>query len=167
MLCLMCGHENPEQATICINCKTPIPKMNSMISSAPPTKVNERYLQIKAASDQVLAGTWTIDEYSAFLHDLKAVLSQKEQEIREVEIPEEALEEFSEELTVGYRGIDLYNEGISYLMKYLEDTNPVNITHGMNLIFEGNERINEAMRINRENRRRLEELYIDTAHLIQ
>ena len=167
MLCLMCGHDNPENATVCANCKTPIPRMSHMVSSAPPAKVNDRYLQIKDASDKVLAGQWTIDEYAKYLHDLREVLSQKEREIKEVEIPEESMEEFAEELTVGYHGIDLYNEGISYLMKYTEDGNPINVTHGMQLIYEGNERINDAMRINRENRKKIEEYYMDLDNMME
>ena len=167
MLCLMCGHDNPENATVCANCKTPIPRMSHMVSSSPPAKVNDRYLQIKDASDKVLAGQWTIDEYAKYLHDLREEIKQKEREIKEVEIPEESMEEFAEELTVGYHGIDLYNEGISYLMKYTEDGNPINVTHGMQLIYEGNEKINDAMRINRENRKKIEEYYMDLDNMME
>ena len=163
----MCGHDNPENATVCANCKTPIPRMSHMVSSSPPAQVHDRSLQIKDASDKVLAGQWTIDEYAKYLHDLREVLSQKEREIREVEIPEESMEEFAEELTVGYHGIDLYNEGISYLMKYTEDGNPINVTHGMQLIYEGNEKINDAMRINRENKKKIEEYYMDLDNMME
>ncbi len=162
----MCGHENPDTATVCTNCKTPIPKMSHMISTAPPAKVSERYMQIKTASDSVLAGAMSMEDYARFLHETRETLSQKEQEIREVEIPEEAYDEFAEELTIGYQGIDLYNEGLEYLVKYTQDGNPVNVSHGLGLIYEGNERINEAMRINRENRRKLEEEYMDIASLM-
>ncbi|MCQ2735878.1 MAG: hypothetical protein MJ234_01490 [bacterium] len=161
MLCLMCGHDNPETATVCMNCKTPIHKLSQMTSSAPPAKVTDRYMQIKAASDSVLAGAMSIDDYARFLHDTINVLAQKEQEIREVEIPEESYEEFADELNMGYQGIDMYNEGLEFLLRYTEDGDPVNISHGMGLIFDGNERINEAMRINRENRRKIEEEYIE------
>ena len=163
----MCGHDNPENATVCANCKTPIPRMSHMVSSSPPAKVNDRYLQIKDASDKVLAGQWTIDEYAKYLHDLREVLSQKEREIKEVEIPEESMEEFAEELTVGYHGIDLYNEGISDLMKYTQDGNPVNVSHGMQLIYEGNERINDAMRINKKKKKKIEEYYMDLDNMME
>lgn len=134
--------------------------------SAPPPKVNERYMQLKEAGEKVKSGEWSIEEYGSFLSEIHQILSQKEQEIREIEIPEEAVEEFSEELNVGFNGIELYNQGISNMMLYLEDENPDHIDYGLELVHEGNEKINEAMRINRENRRKLEEMYIDTSTLM-
>jgi hypothetical protein len=129
-------------------------------------KVNERYLQLKEAGDKVRGGIWTIEEYGTFLDNISRILMQKEQEIREIEIPPEAIEEFREELEIGFAGIELYNNGIAHMKVFLEDRNPEHIDYGLDLVKDGNEKINEAMRINRENRRKLEEMYIDSSTMM-
>jgi hypothetical protein len=145
-----------------------LPKMGNTNTSdiAPHQKVNERYMQFKDAGDKVIQGTWSVDQYNAFLDNISNVLSQKEQEIRNIEIPPEAIEDFRQELEIGFSGIDLYNQGIATMKLYVEDRDGTHIEEGLELIREGNELINEAMRINRENRRKLEEVYIDTSTMI-
>jgi hypothetical protein len=166
LLCLKCGFKNPSGANVCQRCNAQLPKMSDTADNAPPPKVNERYMQLKEAGDKAKSGEWPIEEYSKFLTEIHTILSQKEQEIREIEIPEEAIDEFAEELEVGFGGIEMYNQGIANMMLYLEDQNPDHIDYGLELVHEGNEKINEAMRINRENRRKLEEMYIDTSTLM-
>lgn len=167
MICMKCGHKNPSGAHSCEQCGALLPKMTqAAIETAPPPKVNERYLLLKDAGDKAKSGEWSIEEYGKFLNEIRAVLSQKEQEIREIEIPEEAIDEFADELEVGFSGIELYNQGIANMILYLDDQNPDHIDYGLELVHEGNEKINEAMRINRENRRKLEEMYIDTSTLM-
>jgi len=165
LLCLKCGYKNSAGANYCERCSAALPKM-TQTETGPPPKVNERYMQLKEAGEKVKNGEWTIEEYGKFLGEIQQVLALKESEIREIEIPEEAIEEFSEELEVGFNGIELYNQGISNMMLYLEDQNPDHIDYGLELVNDGNEKINEAMRINRENRRKLEEMYIDTSTLM-
>ncbi|MDQ7824781.1 MAG: zinc ribbon domain-containing protein [Candidatus Eremiobacteraeota bacterium] len=165
MLCLKCGHNNAQGANYCTRCNAALPKM-TQTDTAPPTKVNERYMQLKEAGEKAKSGEWTIEQYGKFLQDIQAILAQKEQEIREIEIPEEAIEEFAEELEVGFNGIELYNQGIANMLLFLEDKNADHIDYGLELVHEGNEKINEAMRINRENRRKLEEMYIDNSTLM-
>jgi len=165
VLCLKCGHKNPDGANFCQSCSAALPRM-TQTDAAPPTKVNERYMQLKDAGDKAKSGEWSIEEYGQFLHEIQQILAQKEAEIKEIEIPEEALDEFAEELDVGFGGIELYNQGIATMMLYLEDQDPNHIDYGLELVHEGNEKINEAMRINRENRKKLEEMYIDTSTLM-
>jgi len=52
------------------------------------------------------------------------------------------------------------------MMHYLDDQNPEHIEYGLELVHQGNESINKAMRINRENRRKLEEMYVDTSTMM-
>ncbi len=162
MICVRCGHQNPPGAKFCESCNAVLPKMAQEEITAPP-KVNERYNQLKNAAEKVKSAEWTVEEYGSFLENISAILSQKEQEIREIEIPEEAIEDFREELEVCFAGIDLYNQGIAEMKLFLEDLNPEHLDYGLELVHQGNEKINEAMRINRENRRKLEEMYIDTS----
>jgi hypothetical protein len=168
LICVKCGHQNAGGQNYCQHCNAILPKISQAVpeATAAPQKVNERYLQLKDAGDKVVSGAWTVEEYGVFLENISKILTQKEQEIREIEIPPEAVEDFREELEVGFAGIDLYNQGVSIMKLFLEDGEPSHIEEGLELIREGNEMINEAMRINRENRRKLEEMYIDTSTMI-
>lgn len=166
MICMKCGQQNPNGLNYCQNCNTMLPKVPQAADIGQHQKVNERYLQLKEAGDRVLAGEWTVEEYATFLDHISRVLAQKEQEIRDIEIPPEALEDFRQELEIGFSGIEMYNNGISTMRLFLADRNSAHIHEGLELIREGNEMINEAMRVNRENRRKLEEVYIDSSTMM-
>ena len=93
MICLKCGHKNSSGANNCEQCGAMLPKMTpAAVETAPPPKVNERYMLLKDAGDKVKSGEWAIEEYGNFLHEIQSVLAQKELEIREIEIPEEAID---------------------------------------------------------------------------
>jgi hypothetical protein len=160
IVCTKCGSQNPDGTKFCESCQTPMPQISPVLVDNP--KVMERYMQLKEAADAVKSGDWTFEEFSEFLEEVTRVLVQKEQEIREIEIPEEAYDDFASELEVGFNGIALYNEGIANMMMYLEDKNSEHLDHGLEMAYQGNEQVNEAMRINRANKRKLEEMYMDT-----
>ena len=167
MICMKCGEQNPEGINYCQRCNTMLPRVTPQSANTaqqqPPQKVNERYLQLKEAGENVASGAWTVDQYAFFLDHISRVLAQKEQEIRDIEIPPEAFEDFRQELEIGFAGIELYSNGIALMREFLGDGNVGHIQEGLDLIRDGNEMINEAMRINRENRRKLEEVYIDSS----
>lgn len=165
MLCLMCGQDNPEGAGFCSNCKAVIPKTN-IVSSAPPPIVNRRYMLIKTACDKVRSGEWDLNKFGEFVYEVKQSLLEKVEEIKDIGIPEEAMDEFVEELETGYTGVELYLRGVELLILFLSEQKAEHLDQGIVLIAEGNDKINEAMRINRENRRKLEELYSDTEALM-
>lgn len=166
-ICTRCGAQNQDNLKYCTSCNSVLPNIPAATQfPKAPDYVMERYSQLKEAGELVLSGEWTIEEYGEFLENVSKVLADKEQEIRDIEIPEEAYEDFSDELEVGFEGIAMYNEGIAHMMLYLEDQNPEHIEYGLELVHQGNERINNAMRINRENRRKLEEMYIDTSTMM-
>jgi len=168
LICIKCGFNNPDGSNYCQGCNAVLPKMHQ-VSVAPPQKVNERYYQLKEAGEKVLSGEWTIAQYSEFLNNVAQILAQKAEEIREIsenEIPPEAFADFEEELTVGFDGIAHYELGIVEMMLFCSSNDPVHIEKGLELVSAGNEKINEAMRINRDNRRKLEEMYIDTSTII-
>lgn len=167
-VCTRCGTENLDASRFCSNCNAALPQIiaDAQAGGVLASKVMERYYQLKDAAEKVKNGEWTLEEYSSYLEGIAQVLAQKEQEIREIEIPEEAYEDFAEELEVGFNGIALYNEGIAHMMLYLEDQDPDHLDYGLDLVYQGNEQINEAMRINRDNRKKLEEMYIDTSTMM-
>lgn len=167
MICIKCGHTNTFGQKFCTGCNAVLPKMTHVPqATAEPSFVNERYLRIQAASEQVLRGESNVEDYAVFLDEVYEALSVKEQEMRSIEIPPETFEDFREELEVGFAGIEMYFEGVRTLQLYVEQQDSSHIEAGLELIREGNELVNQAMRINRENRRKLEEVYLDTSTML-
>jgi hypothetical protein len=158
LICVKCGHNNNHGGKFCENCKAQFPNFSDYEILVYP-KVNERYLRLKNAGDKVKVGEWTTDEFIAFLDQMSNILAQKESEIREIEIPDETFKDFQEELETGFAGIELYNLGIAEMRLFIEDFNSEHLEKGLHTIADGNEKINEAMRINRINHIKLEEQY--------
>ena len=156
----MCGQENSDELAVCPNCNAPVPKKQSGISSAPPAKVFDRYNKIKTYTEQAKSGEISLDEFKDFLSKTKDALSVKEKDIKEIEIPEEYYNDFLTEMEVGFVGLKFFYDGIEELLLYINDKNEDHITRGLALVYEGNEFVNEAMCINREHRRVMEELYL-------
>lgn len=166
-VCTRCGAQNEDSSRHCTQCNAVLPNISSSVTQVPkpPDKVYERYEHLREAGEKVLEGEITIEEYADFVEEISHVLAQREEEIRDVEIPDDAYEDFSEELELGFQGISLYNEGIAHMLMYVEDQDPEHIRYGLELVYEGNESINDAMKINRDNRRKLEEM-IDNSRII-
>lgn len=163
---MKCGQQNLAGANYCQSCNSVLPKVSPATDAFSHRPVNERYLQLKEAGEKVLRSEWSIDQYAAFLDSISRVLARKEQEIRDIEIPAEAYDDFQAELDLGFQGIELYNRGVTTMRLFLADRNPAHIHEGLEQIHEGNEAINEAMRINRDNRRKMEDAFIDTSTMI-
>lgn len=161
MLCLMCGQDNPDELTICPNCKAPMPKPSGTITSAPPQKVYERYNVLKETAEHVKDGSISVEQFAEYLNKTKEILSTKEQEVKDIEIPAEFYQDFEEEMNLGFSGIAMYKEGIDLMLTYVLSRDPSILDKGLEIIYKGNEAINDARMVNRENRRQMEELYMD------
>ncbi|MGM9998804.1 MAG: hypothetical protein ACI38Q_05370 [Candidatus Bruticola sp.] len=161
MLCIKCGFDNEQDARICKKCGAALPRYVAEAEveevKVESPVINERLQIFEQAVDRVGSGEWSTEEFAHFLEETAAVLADKEQGIRSIDIPEEAAEDFKEELEVGFEGIKLYNQGMQVFFAYVESEDPALLEEGLELVRRGNERINEAMRINRENRSKLEE----------
>lgn len=160
VLCVKCGSENEAEAKVCARCGALLPRYLEEEEAAPAPQqepIHERLQIFEEAVAKLQEGTWSLEEFSNFLTETAAVLAEKERGIKEIEIPEEAAADFQEELRVGFAGIELYNRGIESMFAYLEAQDPQLLEEGLDSIRQGNERINEAMRINRANRDKLEE----------
>lgn len=115
-----------------------------------------RYNQFKRAVDNVRNGSWTAEEFNEFLVNIYGVLSAKAQECRDIITEENYEETDGSEVEHGVSGMDLYEAGMQEMSLFLEDGEMVHLDEGLALIWEGNEKINEAMRINRESRDNLD-----------
>ncbi len=158
MFCPKCGFDNREGVFCCVKCGTKIPQfMQQTASEEEQPSGHDRLRQFEEAVDNVRNGAWSLEQFDKFLHDINEVLTAKEREIHDIAIPEEASAEFKEELEIGFSGIALYNQGIAQMMKYVTTGEEKYLDSGISYVRKGNERILEAMRVNRENRDKLEE----------
>ena len=114
-----------------------------------------RYNQFKRAVDNVRDGSWSIEEFNEFLVNIYESLSAKAQEVRDMLGSEEYAtyqDDNGAEVDNGLAGMELYEAGMQEMALFLEDGEQVHLDEGLALMWEGNEKINEAMRINRESR---------------
>ena len=119
-------------------------------------RVLGRYNQFKRAVDNVKKGNWSDGEFHEFLFNIYETLSAKANEMREIIESENYGEYAEEEVACGLAGLELFEAGMQEMSYFLEDGDTYHLDEGLAHIWEGNEKINEAMRINREKREDLE-----------
>lgn len=155
ILCLRCGEPNSPDENYCEKCGATLPKLAYTIDMASVEKVDDRYTRFAEAADMVKSGECSLDEFEEFMGKIYDKLKNIENEIEQVPISEDIMEDFEEELDVGFAGVKLYNEGMEEMMEYIDDENPIHLDEGLKKIRKGNELIHRARIINRERDKRL------------
>lgn len=168
VLCVKCGFQNSGNSNCCGKCGARLPRMDGgeMSVDTADSKVSERLQVFENAVSKVKSGEWDGGQFGAFLKDMADILAEKERGIRTIPIPAEVADEFREELSIGFSGMELYNRGLERMYSYVGDPKPAYLDEGLALVRQGNEAINEAMRINRANRGKLEELVVEAHSVI-
>lgn len=151
MECIKCAHPNGEGQQTCEGCGLNLATLQYTESGA-ADPVYDRYLVFRNAVRDVLEGRSAAESFKRFLDEESFKMAQKEQEIRQLEIPPDALEEFREELEVGFEGIELYNKALFHFRQFSTSGDGAFARSGLDLAWAGNEKINEARRLNRKNR---------------
>lgn len=137
--------------------------MGQAIGKQEPEAINQHLQEIEEACQRIASGEWDSDDFADYIEQLAEKLQEQEDFIRQIEIPPEAIEEVREELEVGFSGILHWNNGVARLAKFIEETDVTHLEEGLELCRQGNELLNEAMQINRENFKRIEALYRESA----
>ena len=119
-------------------------------------RVTGRYQQFQQAVERTRAGEWNAEDFEAFLLNDFETLTDNAVDCRDFIEESRYHEEAPEEVEAGLRGVDLYEVGMQELWLYLQDGDAGHLEEGLRLLWEGNEKINEAMRINRESREDLD-----------
>lgn len=115
-----------------------------------------RYNKIKQAAEGVRSGELSAEEFEQFLSSTYDLLSAKGNECRTIIDEENYAEESPDEVGEGLGGLDLYEAGLQEMYHYLEDGDFGHLDEGLAMIWEGNEKINKAMALNREGREDLD-----------
>lgn len=155
ILCLRCAAPNSPDENYCEKCGATLPKLAYSIDMANVNIVDERYKSFAEAAAKVQSGEWSPEEFENFMEATFEKLARIEEEIKSIPISEEIMEDFEEELEVGFAGIERFNQGMEMMMLYLEDENPSHLDDGLKLILQGNDLIHRARIINRDRDKRL------------
>lgn len=150
MECIKCGQAN-DAAETCGGCGLVLSTIERT-ESGEAHPVYDRYLVFRNAVHGALEGRIPQPDFKRFLDEESFKMAQREQEIRQLEIPPDALEDFREELEVGFEGIELYNKALFHFRQYSTSGDVTFARGGLDLAWAGNQKINEARRLNRKNR---------------
>ena len=156
IICMQCGAQNGKGAKVCASCGAILPRMDTS-SMVTVDKIAGRFTQFRDAVERVKEGHWSSEEFLEFLQNIYALLSEKRAGTEQL-IQETGYEEYADdEVSQGRDGMDQYELGMQELSLFLEDGETDHLDQGLDLIWQGNERLNDAMRINRAERKKLED----------
>lgn len=161
IICLRCGEQNPPtQDSHCTKCGAALPRMDygGAAANRMQGKITARYDLFTQAAMRVKMGAWSREEFGDWLQNTRSILQEKAGYLVNL-ITESGYYEYQmDEVELCLTGIEDYDRGMDEMATYLEDGGDVaHLDRGLEQIWEGNEKINEAMRLNREFRRGLEE----------
>jgi dGTP triphosphohydrolase len=152
-----CGAQNEQGSKHCGQCQAALPKMDYSAMMVTHQAVNGRYNQFREAAERVKRGEWSAQEMAEFLQNMARILEEKAQAAIDYINSCNYYEDNQEEVDLGLEGIQDYEAGMTEMYAFTEDGDLTHLDRGLEMIFQGNEKINEAMRRNREARKRLEE----------
>ncbi len=159
IVCLICGQANQQGSSQCSGCGAALPKIMQPTESHGFQKRVGRFNQFKNAAEKAKSGEWSRSEFGEWLSNMSQVLAEKAQELIELYQESGYYEYGPDEVEIGLTGIQEYEQAMEVMWAYVEDGELYHIDEGLELMWEGNEKINEAMRLNREFRRQLEDEY--------
>lgn len=157
VVCIHCGQQNIPDSAECNNCGAVIPQMDRSTYFRTHDTITERYDEFRVAAEKARAGEWSPQELKQWLENMETMLAKRRDYLINVIKGADYYEYRSEEVELGVTGVFDYEEGMNMMSSFIEDGNPMHLDVGLEKIWEGNEKINEAMRMNREFRRKLEE----------
>ncbi|MBI3928288.1 MAG: hypothetical protein HY319_22280 [Armatimonadetes bacterium] len=157
IVCLVCEHTNQPGVGQCTHCGAALPRILQPTSVDQFEKRTSRYNQFREAGQKAKEGKWSPEEYADWLQNISRLLAQKARYLIDLYHSTGYYEYGAEEVEMGITGIQDYEQAMETMWEFIEDGDPRHIERGLELMWEGNEKINEAMRLNREFRRRLED----------
>lgn len=162
IVCVKCGHQNQEGQRYCENCKFMLPKISEYVSAPPPERINIHYDQLKEAGEKIQSKEITAEQFLETLNRIYGVISERLAEIENMEISDDVRPSLEEQLNLGVSGIHYFLQGIDEMRLYAEDSNAEHIAVGMESIYQGNENLNNALEMARENIRKLKDMGVDS-----
>lgn len=159
--CPFCGHDVEPDATECPHCRSAIVPTDPLDRPAPRTHerdITSRYDEFAAKVQLIREGQMSREQFSNWLGYIKGTLvGQRERYIDLIKTS--GYYEFgSDEVDMGMTGILDFEEAMEMMSSYATNGADQSILDAaLEKMWEGNQKCNEAMRINRDFRAKLEE----------
>jgi len=148
--CQDCSYLNPEGEEFCQACNA---RLGAVAANAEAS--TGRYKEIRNAVEQLQAGAMHLEDFACWLEQTSATLAQKARGIMDTIEECHYWQDGAEEIEMGLSGVQSFEAGLGELWQFTQDQDPGHLELGLVQIWEGNTRIVEAMRINRESRQAL------------
>ncbi|MFN3477878.1 MAG: zinc-ribbon domain-containing protein [bacterium] len=168
-ICVKCGNTNPDSENFCLKCGAPLPKVSQAIARPARVKITKNYDIVKLKVEQLLSYEISADEYFDILDNIFQKIEEAGNTVENLEVPEDLMPYFKEQIEIGLTGIDMFLQAIQELRilpELLEELNNApdeesreNILHeiekvrenGLNLAAEATEHLNIALDMAIEN----------------
>lgn len=152
MLCVECGHINQPYNKSCEKCGVLLPDRKN-----PPPPLMANYNKLEEFAEKVKNREISSGEFRDFLNNMEAQFRSLLEEVQKIEIPEDAREEMKQEIVTGIGGIKLYLEAFKEMHQFLDTREAIFIERGLAMAKDANNRLNEAMRMNWESFKNIQE----------
>lgn len=159
--CPNCGHPVDPNDKVCRNCNYTLVSDDPLDKPAPRTHdrdITTRYDEFAEKVQMVLDGRMSREQFSNWLNTTQnMLLSQRERYVEMIRTS--GYYEFSsDEVDMGMTGILDYEEAMETMKLFASTDADVSIlSDALGQMWEGNQKCNEAMRINRDFRAQLDE----------
>lgn len=137
--------------------------MGQAIGNQEPEMIDKHLAEVEDACQRIASGEWNTEQFGEYIEQLAVKLQEREDFIRQIEIPPEAIEDMREELEIGFSGIAHWNDGVARISQFIDEPDISHLEEGLELCRQGNDLLNDAMRINRENFKRVETMYRESS----
>ncbi len=124
---------------------------------------NKRYLNVKHNLEAFLNQNLTSEQLLAFLQQQQEEIEYGAAQAKAVQMPPEALEDFAEELELGFEGISLWEEGLAGLIETVSSSHPENFQPYLDLCWQGSIKLDQAAQANHNNQVAAESLMMESA----
>ncbi len=114
-ICIRCGHTNPDTENYCVKCGATLPRISQAVARPARVKVTKNYDTIKLKVEQLLSYEISVDEYLNVLDNIYSKVEEAANTVSSMEIPEDLLPYFKEQIEIGLTGIDMFLQAINEL----------------------------------------------------
>lgn len=153
MLCMTCGHQSADGASMCGNCGAPLRSghdagRNKEPLGAPPPYNKSLYTIIASQISLFDAGRLTLEAVDKELAQYEEYYKEKTEAVRAMDIPADLRDTFDEEYRCGLSGTEGMYEAMGTLRRYLQSGDTALRDRGLAGIDSSLHLVNTALRMN-------------------
>jgi len=148
MICVRCGQHNQTGARYCQYCSMLLPRLDPDSEITVP-KETGLYDRIGELVRRLRAEEISPQEFTDSIIVIFDNLAAKSMEIQDIVYSSNYYRDFPQEVETGFAGIQSIEEGLAGMAQFVIDGDQSRLLNGLELIWEGTEKINEAKRLNR------------------